>query len=97
MPGQCRSDWLWQDSAHTFFDAEVAALIAPRALYLEGTDDDMFPVDLVKREHERIRAFYKAAGAENMLKTVIEKGKHEIVNADDGAEFVMRNIIKQTI
>ena len=39
-------DWTWHGAALTFFDAEIAALVCPRALYIEaGNQDELFAVD----------------------------------------------------
>jgi len=91
-PGNCRSDWLWQNAAYTFFDAEVSALIAPHALYIEGNKDDMFPLPLVLREEERLKPFYAAAGAPEKLMFHIGDVGHEVVSGDIGVNFFLGNL-----
>ncbi len=92
-PTGCRSDWLWQNSAHTFFDAEVAALIAPRALYIEnGATDELFPIRLSQAEFDRLKPFYCAAGAEDRLVFHIGDNGHSVADGDSGFEFFMSNL-----
>ncbi len=89
----CRSDWLWQDSALTFFDAEVAALIAPRALYIEnGLNDTLFPEGSVRSESERLKPFYYAANAADKLKLFLGDNGHEISSGDIGFDFFVSNL-----
>lgn len=91
-PGACRPDWLWQNSAYTFFDAETAVLIAPRALYLDGNENDMFPVDQVQREFERLLPFYEAADAVDQLILHIGAGGHEVAMGDQGFRFFTEHL-----
>ena len=92
-PTGSRSDWLWQNAATSFFDAEVAALIAPRALYIEnGKNDPLFPVSLVEQESERLKPFYRAAGAEEKLLFYIGDNGHAVSVGDLGFDFFMKNL-----
>lgn len=92
-PTGCRPDWLWQNSANTYFDAEVAALIAPRALYIEnGRVDPLFPIDLVVRESDRLKPFYAAAGASDKLVFHIGENGHAVSVGDLGLDFFMKNL-----
>lgn len=89
----CRSDWLWQNSANTFFDAEVAALIAPRALYIEnGMEDELFPIEKVRAESERLKPFYSAANADSLLLFHIGQNGHEVSDGDLGFNFFVDNL-----
>lgn len=93
-PTGCRFDWLWQNSANSFFDAEVAALIAPRALYVEnGVRDQLFPIDIVKAEQERLKPFYSAANADENLLLYIGENGHRVSDGDLGFNFFMKNLI----
>ncbi len=93
-PTGCRFDWLWQNSANSFFDAEVAALIAPRALYVEnGASDQLFPIDIVKVEHERVRAFFGAANADEKLLLYVGDNGHMVSEGDLGFDFFVNNLI----
>lgn len=89
----CRSDWLWQNSAETFFDAEVAALIAPRALYIEnGKADEIFSVDLSIKEFERLKPFYERANAEDKLKYFVGNDGHIVDEGEQGIKFYLDNL-----
>lgn len=90
-PAGCRVDWLWQNAADTFFDAEVAALIAPRALYIEnGRTDPNFPIPLVEREADRLKPFYAAAGVEDKLLFHIGENGHMVSAGNIGFDFFMK-------
>lgn len=92
--GGCRPDWLWQNSANSFFDAEVAALIAPRALYIEnGVRDQLFPIEIVKTEYERLKPFFSAADAEEKLLLYIGENGHRVSDGDLGFDFYIKNLI----
>ena len=93
-PSGCRHDWLWQNSANSFFDAEVAALIAPRALYIEnGATDQLFPIELVRAESERLKPFYSAANAEHKLLFHIGENGHSVSEGELGFDFFIKNLI----
>ena len=93
-PTGCRFDWLWQNSANSFFDAEVAALIAPRALYVEnGVRDQLFPVEIVKTEHERLKPFFSAADVDEKLLLHIGENGHRVSDGDLGFDFFVSNLI----
>ena len=93
-PTGCRFDWLWPNSANTFFDAEVAALIAPRALYIEnGVRDPLFPIEKVREETERLKPFYRAAEAEEKLLMHIGENGHRVSDGDLGFDFFVKNLL----
>ena len=55
-----RSDWMWWNSGEMFGDAEVACLISPRRLCIEmGNADDVFDIELSKKEFARIEYLCK--------------------------------------
>jgi dienelactone hydrolase len=59
--------------------SDLAGLIAPRPLLVEnGTKDDIFPIDDVKRTVERARRAWRAFGAESKLETDYFEGTHQI-------------------
>lgn len=69
-------DKVWMDSAHTFLDAEVGALVAPRYLRIEvGDNDEMFDAQLAQQEFERLKAYY--GENDRQLHFRIFEGKHE--------------------
>ncbi len=85
------SDWTWTNAANTFLDAEMAALVAPRALYLEeGTRDELFDIEPFLAECERAVPFFEAAGAGEKLKFRAFDGTHELDRDNDGYDFVFR-------
>ncbi|MBP3591300.1 MAG: prolyl oligopeptidase family serine peptidase [Clostridia bacterium] len=91
----CRYDWLWQNSANTFFDAEVAALIAPRALYIEnGEKDTLFPIDMSLCELERLTPYYEAQNASERLLYHRHEGGHEIGAGNIGYRFFVDSLLK---
>jgi dienelactone hydrolase len=58
--------------------AEVAGLIAPRALFLEfGTNDPLFPLEASLSSFERLRKIYELAGAADRLDKEVFPGVHE--------------------
>ncbi len=77
---------------YTRFDAEVAALIAPRALYLDGNERDMFPPEQVRREFARLQPFYEAAGAADRLLLYIGEGGHEVAKGEQGFRFFTEHL-----
>ncbi len=85
------ADWTWTNAANTFLDAEMAALVAPRALYLEeGTRDELFASEPFLRECERAVPFFEAAGAGEKLKFRAFDGTHELDKDNDGYDFIFR-------
>ena len=62
--------------------SDLAALIAPRPLLVEnGTRDDIFPIDDVKRTVRRAARAWKLFGAGKNLQTDYFEGAHEIHGA----------------
>ena len=73
----CWADWTWKGSAG-FLDAEMAALVAPRALFLEaGEKDELFAPDSFLAECKRAEPFFDAANAACRLKYRVFNGNHE--------------------
>jgi len=88
-----RADWVWRNSASSFLDAEIASLIAPRALFLEeGTSDDLFRADTFIAECERTVLFFEAAGASDKLKFRTFEGGHELCKDSAGYDFLFKYI-----
>ncbi|MDF2924856.1 MAG: hypothetical protein K0R57_3770 [Paenibacillaceae bacterium] len=86
-------DWVWQGSAGRFLDAEVAALIAPRALYIEVADqDELFAPDGAISEYNRLAAYYQAQNASHMLRFEVFAGNHELNSADAGMDFLFSHL-----
>ncbi|HXQ89967.1 MAG TPA: alpha/beta hydrolase family protein [Acidimicrobiales bacterium] len=57
---------------------DLGALVAPRPLLIEsGTDDDLFPAPVARREVGRLRAVYEALGAGDHLEHDVFDGGHQ--------------------
>ncbi len=88
-----RRDWGWFNAANTFFDAEVASLVCPRALYLEvGERDELFDVRYARLEAEKVRARYAQLGLEARFRFNVHPGKHELDQSEDGIDFLCRHL-----
>ena len=71
-------DWQYPGAGSLFGDAEIAALICPRPLYIEAaTRDELFEVECAKREAEKVGALYRAAGCEERFLFDAFEGVHE--------------------
>ena len=82
-------DWTYKNSANTFHDAEVAALCAPRKLYVQvGKQDQVFDYRSAVTESERVYDYYKAFGKEENFKFRLWDGGHTISDDDDGFDFI---------
>lgn len=56
---------------------DLSILIAPRPLIIvAGKDDEIFPIEGVKRGFETVKKIYKAAGAEENCQLIIGDGGH---------------------
>ena len=88
------SDWTWFDSGNRFIDAEVAALVCPRPLYIEvGQTDELFDVALARKEAARITPFYRDLGIEANFQYREFPGGHE-ASADPDAIDFLENALK---
>ena len=86
------TDWSYRGAAETFFDAETAALIAPRALFLEVADkDEIFPPEGAQRAFETLKTYYEKAGADALCFRVFPGG-HELAQDDAGYAFLMKHL-----
>ena len=81
------ADWSYKGSALQFQDAEVAALCAPRKLYVQvGKKDQVFNYHYAITEAERVKDYFEAFDvAEHFIFDVWEGG-HTISNHDRGFE-----------
>ncbi len=87
------TDWTWKNSANTFLEAEIAALIAPRCICFDaGDQDQLFGSDSSKAEFERLKPFFAAQGAEDHIRLFTFDGYHELDPADDGMEFFFAHL-----
>lgn len=82
-------DWTWKDASSRFLDAEIASLIAPRALFLEaGMTDHLFSPNSFEREATRAAEFFAAAGAEGKINYRITDCGHEFASDNAGLDFI---------
>lgn len=83
------SDWTYQGSACMFQDAEVAALCAPRKLYVQmGKADPVFDYHSTIPEAERVKAYFEAFGMPENYIFDLWDGAHTITDHDKGYEFL---------
>ena len=86
-----RPDFVYRDMAKKFVDAEMTALIAPRALYIEaGKNDGIFKVDGALAEYERLKEYYSDNPSKLVFK-VTDTG-HKYDETDDGIDFMFNNL-----
>ena len=91
----CFMDWMWQNSANMFFDAEVAGLCAPRKLCIDvGKNDAVFDYAPSVNEGERAKQFYKAASVpENFIYNLWE-GEHRFDTDSGGFDFFFKAVFE---
>lgn len=84
-------DFAWHDSMSRFSDAEVGALVCPRALYVAYGDADSGKCVLgAKVEFSRLKEYYSEAPAN--LRLDIFHGTHEFCPEDDGICWTLSKI-----
>lgn len=82
-------DMTYLNSGLTFQDAEVAALCAPRRLFVSiGKTDPVFDFQSALPEAERVTPYYKAFGAEKNFRFEIWDGGHTVNPTDNGLNFL---------
>ncbi len=87
-------DWVWFNAANTFLDAEMAALIAPRRLYIEaGKEDALFDYRTAINEYQRLIPYFEAAGAIDNLRFNIFDGDHMLDRNDDGLDYFIDGLL----
>lgn len=88
-------DWSWFRSANRFLDAEVGALVCPRALHIEvGRKDDLFDVRRARPVGRKIAATYRKLGLAKQFQYHEHDGGHELDRADDGIDFLFSHLKK---
>ena len=86
-------DFCWKGAASRFMAAEIAALVAPRALYIEvGERDHVFAIDSALEEWKRVPAFFAAQGAQDRLRFHTVDSDHKMDEGDAGIEFVLAHL-----
>ena len=83
------ADWSYKTSAFQFQDAEVAALCAPRKLYVQvGMEDPVFDYHSAIPEAERVKDYFEALGVPENYKFDVWEGGHTISDHDEGYELL---------
>ena len=81
--------WTYPNSANTFHDAEVAALCAPRKLYVAvGKEDTVFDYQSAIPEAERVKKYFAAAGCPENFVFSAWDGGHTVPSTDEGFDFM---------
>ena len=76
------SDWVWQNSAEKFDDAEIACLVYPRRLWLGvGNADELFEAKYAEESFKKLEALCRTVGTDWVKLTVFD-GKHEFYRND---------------
>jgi dienelactone hydrolase len=76
VEGHC--DCMFMVNTYRWDYAQVAALVAPRALLIANSDkDDIFPLDGVVRLHAKVRRIYERLQANNKLGLLLTEGPHK--------------------
>ena len=84
-----RSDWCYPNSANTFHDAEVAALCAPRKLYVAvGKEDEVQSYQTAIPEAERVKRYFAAATVPENFRFEVWEGGHTLPDTDEGFDFI---------
>ena len=87
------TDWTWKNSANTFLEAEIAALIAPRYICFDaGNQDQLFGSDSTVTEFARLKTYFAAQDAEDHIFLKTFDGNHEMDPADDCMEFLFAHL-----
>ncbi len=85
------TDHSWKDVYGFFGDAEVGALVYPRALRIEwGRGDDSQWVSGAQEEADRLARYY--ANRKEQLTILAFDGGHEFSPEDDGIDWVLRKL-----
>ncbi len=86
-------DWAWFDSAGKFLDAEVGALVCPRALYVEvGKKDTLFDVRHARPVVKPLQAVYKRMKASKQFHYEEHALDHALDTSEKGIDFLCRHL-----
>ena len=85
-------DWSYPNSGNTFHDAEVAALCAPRRLYVAvGKNDEVFDYKTAVPEAERVCKYFDVFGCPENFVFSLWDGGHTVSSSEDGFDFVFES------
>ena len=88
-----KDDWSYRNAMRTFFDGEMAALVAPRRLVIAmGQHDELFDSRYTLAEGERIRPFFRQMNASDQLLIYDFFGLHEQDRSDKGMDFFLAGL-----
>lgn len=84
------ADWSYPDSGNRFHDAEVAALCAPRRLFIAvGKEDSVFSYETALPEAERVGKYFEALGCPERFRFLLWEGGHTTPDSDEGIDFLL--------
>jgi len=88
------SDWVWQNSAYKFNDAEVAALSYPRRLCVQmGNNDNLFDYKFTESSFASVKALAEEQGVpSDWLDLMIFEGAHEFCKDDAHIERLISDL-----
>jgi hypothetical protein len=87
------SDWTWFNSGNMFLDAEVGALVCPRALYIEaGDQDELFAANTARLEYQRLYKIYESLNYNDNLRYKEFLGAHELDKSNEGIDYIIERI-----
>ena len=87
------SDWSYNNSANTFHDAELAALCAPRRLYVAvGKSDTVFDYKTAIPEAVRAKKYFDALGCSENFVFYLWDGGHTVPDDDEGFDFLFSSL-----
>ena len=85
---ECFNDWSYYNASNLFYDAEVAALCAPRRLRIDvGIQDPVFNYKTSEPEAQRVYKYYDAYGAKNNFVYDLWDGGHRFDENLEGFEY----------
>ena len=83
------NDWCYNGSAFLFHDAEVAALCAPRRLWVSvGRQDGVFDYRTAEPEGERMLGYFAALGCSSNVRFSVWDGGHTIESSEECYDFM---------
>ena len=84
-----QSDWCYFGSALQFQDAELAALCAPRKLFVSvGTQDYVFDWKTASQEASLAASYYQKQGFEGRFRFSVRDCGHTLPDDDEGLDFL---------
>lgn len=86
-------DWVWNNAARTFYDAQICALVCPRSLCIEvGVSDELFIIDNARQEIDEAKKSYKKLGIIDRFNYIEAKGGHEFNQSDESIDWFITQL-----